>query len=93
MAIDGKCGVIIKARLIANPQFLSTATGRLIWAPSQAGSRKMTVYMVERDLKGMSMADLGGARQAAIKTAQDMTARGTRISYIRSRRRIPMSGG
>ena len=44
----------------------------------------MTVYMVERDLKGISMADLGGAQQAAIKTAQDMTAKGTKISYIRS---------
>ena len=44
----------------------------------------MTVYMVERDLKGISMADLGGAQQAAIKTAQDMTAQGSKISYIRS---------
>ena len=44
----------------------------------------MTVYMVERDLKGISMEDLGGAQQAAIKTAQAMTAQGTRISYIRS---------
>ena len=44
----------------------------------------MTVYMVERDLKGISMEDLGGAQRAAIKTAQDMTAQGTAISYIRS---------
>ena len=44
----------------------------------------MTVYMVERDLKGISMADLAGAQQAAIKTAQEMTAQGNRISYIRS---------
>ena len=44
----------------------------------------MTVYMVERDLKGISMEDLGGAQRAAIKTAQDMTAQGTKISYIRS---------
>ncbi len=44
----------------------------------------MTVYMVERDLKGISMADLGGAQLAAIKTAQDMSAQGTAISYIRS---------
>ena len=67
----------------------------------------MSVFMVERDLKGISMADLGGAQQAAIKTAQAMTAQGTKISYIRStfapqdgrscacsmRPRIPMSGG
>lgn len=44
----------------------------------------MSVFMVERDLKGISMADLGGAQRAAIKTAQDMTADGTKISYIRS---------
>ena len=44
----------------------------------------MTVYMVERDLKGISMADLGGAQQAAITTAQAMTTQGTKISYIRS---------
>ena len=44
----------------------------------------MTVYMVERDLKGISMADLGGAQLAAIKTAQDISAQGTAISYIRS---------
>ena len=44
----------------------------------------MTVYMVERDLKGISMTDLADAQQAAIKTAQDMTAQGSRISYIRS---------
>lgn len=44
----------------------------------------MTVYMVERDLKGISMTDLAGAQQAAIKTAQDMTAQGSKISYIRS---------
>ena len=44
----------------------------------------MTVFMVERDLKGISMADLGGAQQAAITTAQAMTAQGNRIRYIRS---------
>jgi len=44
----------------------------------------MTVFMVERDLKGISMENLGGAQRAAIKTAQDMTAQGTKISYIRS---------
>ena len=44
----------------------------------------MTVYMVERDLNGISMADLAGAQQAAIKTAQEMTAQGSKISYIRS---------
>lgn len=44
----------------------------------------MTVYMVERNLKGISMTDLAGAQKVAIKTAQDMTAQGSKISYIRS---------
>ena len=44
----------------------------------------MSVYMVERDLKGISMEDLAGAQQAAIATAADMRANGADISYIRS---------
>lgn len=44
----------------------------------------MSVYVVERDLKGISMEDLAGAQKAAIATAGDMTARGDRINYIRS---------
>ena len=44
----------------------------------------MTVYMVERDLKGISMEDLGGAQKAAIETAGMMRGQGERISYIRS---------
>ncbi|KFB11275.1 DUF4242 domain-containing protein [Nitratireductor basaltis] len=44
----------------------------------------MTVYMVERNLKGISMEDLAGAQRAAIATAADMSANGERIAYIRS---------
>ena len=44
----------------------------------------MSVFMVERDLKGISMEDLGGAQKAAIAKAQEMTATGTDIRYIRS---------
>ena len=44
----------------------------------------MSVFMVERDLKGISMADLGGAQQAAIATAKTMSAGGEKIGYIRS---------
>ncbi len=44
----------------------------------------MSVFMVERNLKGISMEDLGAAQQAAIGTAARMTADGNRISYIRS---------
>ena len=44
----------------------------------------MSVYMVERDLKGISMEDLGGAQTAAIAEAAKMRGEGSRIDYIRS---------
>ncbi|MBT4118439.1 MAG: DUF4242 domain-containing protein [Rhodospirillaceae bacterium] len=44
----------------------------------------MSVFMVERNLKGISMEDLGGAQKAAIQKAGEMTAAGTDVKYIRS---------
>jgi hypothetical protein len=44
----------------------------------------MSVYMVERNLKGISMEDLGSAQKAAIEKAGEMTAAGTDVRYIRS---------
>jgi len=44
----------------------------------------MPVYMVERDLKGMSMDQLAGAQKVAIQTGKDMTAKGKKVRYIRS---------
>lgn len=44
----------------------------------------MTVYMVERNLKGISLEDLAGAQRAAIATAAAMSANGEQIAYIRS---------
>lgn len=44
----------------------------------------MSVYMVERDLEGISMSDLAGAQKAAISKAGEMSADGTAIRYIRS---------
>jgi len=44
----------------------------------------MSVFMVERDLTGISMDDLAAAQKAAIDTAQQMTNSGERVSYIRS---------
>jgi hypothetical protein len=44
----------------------------------------MTVYMVERNLKGIAMSDLAAAQQLAIKTSNEYTARGTPMRYIRS---------
>lgn len=44
----------------------------------------MTVYMVERNLKGIAMSDLAAAQKAAIGTANSYAAKGTPIRYIRS---------
>jgi hypothetical protein len=44
----------------------------------------MTVYMVERNLKGIAMSDLAAAQQAAIKTSNEYAAKGTPMRYIRS---------
>ena len=44
----------------------------------------MAVFMVERDLKGITMSDLAAAQQAAIAQGKQMTATGTPIRYIRS---------
>ena len=44
----------------------------------------MSVFMVERDLKGISMEALGGAQKAAIGKAREMSAAGTKIEYLRS---------
>ena len=44
----------------------------------------MAVYMVERDLQGITMPQLAGAQKAAIATAQRFTADGTPVRYIRS---------
>lgn len=44
----------------------------------------MSVFMVERDLKGISMEDLGAAQQAAIAQAAQMREAGESVSYIRS---------
>ena len=44
----------------------------------------MPVYMVERDLKGVTMDQLGAAQKAAIETGKKMTAAGKQVRYIRS---------
>ena len=44
----------------------------------------MSVYMVERSLKGISMEDLAGAQKAAIATAETMKGAGEDVQYIRS---------
>jgi hypothetical protein len=44
----------------------------------------MQVFMVERSLKGISMADLGAAQQRAIETSKQFTKDGKPVEYIRS---------
>lgn len=44
----------------------------------------MTVFLVERELKGMSMENLSAAQRVAIGKAAEMRASGTEIRYIRS---------
>lgn len=44
----------------------------------------MTVYMVERNLKGIAMSDLAAAQKLAIATAAAYAAKGTPVRYIRS---------
>ena len=44
----------------------------------------MAVYMVERDLKGITMDQLGAAQKAAIETGKKLTGEGKQVRYIRS---------
>jgi muconolactone delta-isomerase len=44
----------------------------------------MTVYMVDRDLPGISMDELAAAQGRAIETAEKFRDRGTDVRYIRS---------
>jgi hypothetical protein len=44
----------------------------------------MAVYMVERELPGISNEALAGAQRAAIQSAQKSTSNGTPVRYIRS---------
>ncbi len=44
----------------------------------------MSVFMVERDLKGIPMEDLAAAQKAAIGKAEEMRQNGSDIRYIRT---------
>ena len=44
----------------------------------------MSVFMVERNLGGISMDDLGKAQKTAIAKGQEMTQQGTPVRYIRT---------
>jgi len=44
----------------------------------------MSIYMVERELPGISMDQLAGAQKAAIDTSKQFTKEGKPVEYIRS---------
>jgi len=44
----------------------------------------MAVYLVERDLPGITMEQLAAAQKRAIQVGQDLTAQGKQVRYIRS---------
>lgn len=44
----------------------------------------MTTYMVERDLKGVTMDQLAAAQRAAIDTSKQVSGEGRQVRYIRS---------
>ncbi len=44
----------------------------------------MAVYLVERELKGITMDQLAAAQKAAIDTGKRLTAQGKNVRYIRS---------
>ncbi len=51
----------------------------------------MNTYMVERCLQGIAPEQLAAAQQRAIRTAEEMSAQGTPIRYLRSTF-VPESG-
>jgi len=44
----------------------------------------MAVYMVDRNLPGITKEQLAGAQKAAIETSRQFTAQGKNVRYIRS---------
>ena len=44
----------------------------------------MAVYLVDRDLPGITMDQLGAAQKAAIETSERFTSEGKPVRYIRS---------
>jgi len=44
----------------------------------------MPVYMVDRQLQGITMDQLAGAQQAAIAASQEFTSQGKPVRYIRT---------
>jgi Protein of unknown function (DUF4242) len=45
---------------------------------------RMPVYMVEREMPGVTMEQLAAAQKRAIQTGKEMTSEGRQVRYIRS---------
>jgi hypothetical protein len=50
----------------------------------QTMSNQNHIYMVDRDLPGITLEQLAGAQQAAIATSEQFAAAGKSVRYIRS---------
>src|SRR6266545_841214 len=48
------------------------------------GETKMTTYIADRDLPGVTLEQLASAQKAAIETSQRFTAEGKPVRYIRT---------
>jgi hypothetical protein len=44
----------------------------------------MAIYLVERDLPGITMEQLAAAQKSAIQSGKELTAQGREVRYIRS---------
>ncbi len=44
----------------------------------------MAIYLVERDVKGMSMEQLADAQKRAIQVGKELTSQGREVRYVRS---------
>lgn len=51
---------------------------------AQKWTWRMAVYMVERDLPGVTMDQLAAAQNAAIETGKQFTSEGKNVRYIRT---------
>ena len=49
-----------------------------------SNGQNLKVYLVDRDLPGITLEQLAGAQQAAIATSQQFTEAGKSVHYIRS---------
>jgi hypothetical protein len=57
---------------------------RAISNPVASREANMAVYMVERELKGITMDQLAAAQRKAINTSNEFSTRGKSVRYIRT---------